>query len=126
MSNFWGLHIYNVAITITYQVIFNQISIIHDYISSQVVDKRRQGFGQWMNPSIIHDNICKLIHKKCHLKSYHSDIKYHMTLYVYIYDMYNGVTPKLAPCAILGIMPTLLPALTPSQALKFFYLYMIF
>ena len=33
-----------------------------------------------MNSSIIHDTICKLIHKKCHPKSYHSDIKYHMTL----------------------------------------------
>ena len=30
--------------------------------------------------SIIHDNTCSLIHEKCHLKSYHSDIKYHMTL----------------------------------------------
>ena len=27
-----------------------------------------------------HDNICSLIHKKCHLESYHSGIKYHMTL----------------------------------------------
>ena len=26
------------------------------------------------------DSICKLIHKKCHKKIYHSDIKYHMTL----------------------------------------------
>ena len=33
-----------------------------------------------MNSSIIHDSICKLIHKKCHLKSYYSDIKYHTTL----------------------------------------------
>ena len=36
--------------------------------------------GQWMNSSIMHDNICSLIHKKCHPKSCHSDIKYHMTL----------------------------------------------
>ena len=35
---------------------------------------------QWMNSSIIHDNVCKLIHKKCHPKSYHSDIIYHMIL----------------------------------------------
>ena len=27
-----------------------------------------------MNSPIIHDNIVPLIHKKCHLKSYHSDI----------------------------------------------------
>ena len=26
------------------------------------------------------DNICKLIHKKCHYESYHSDITYHTTL----------------------------------------------
>jgi hypothetical protein len=42
-----------------------------------------QGFGQGMNlnlSSIIHDAICSLIHHKCHPKSYHSDIKYHMTL----------------------------------------------
>ena len=38
------------------------------------------GFGQWMNSSIIHDNICSVIHKKCHPKSCHSDIKHHMTL----------------------------------------------
>ena len=30
--------------------------------------------------SFIHENICSLIHKRCHLKSYHSDIKWHMTL----------------------------------------------
>ena len=33
-----------------------------------------------MNSSIIHNNICSAIHKRCHRKSYHSDIKYHMTL----------------------------------------------
>jgi len=33
-----------------------------------------------MNSSIIHDNMCSLVHKKCHMKSYHSDIKYRMTL----------------------------------------------
>ena len=26
--------------------------------------------------SIIHDNICELIHTKCHWRSYHSDINY--------------------------------------------------
>jgi hypothetical protein len=31
-----------------------QISIIHDNISSKVVDKIRYGFGQWMKSSIIH------------------------------------------------------------------------
>ena len=37
--------------------VFIQIAIIHDNISSQVADKRREGLGQWMNASIIHDNI---------------------------------------------------------------------
>ena len=35
-----------------------------------------------MNSTIIHDSICSVIHKKCHLKSYHSDIEYHITLNV--------------------------------------------
>ena len=43
--------------------IFIQISIIHDNISSQDADKRRWGFGQWMNSSIIRDIICSLVHK---------------------------------------------------------------
>jgi hypothetical protein len=30
--------------------------------------------------STIHDNVCKLIHKKCHYKIYHNDMNYHMTL----------------------------------------------
>jgi hypothetical protein len=33
-----------------------------------------------MNSANIHDNICPLIHKQCHPKGYHTDIKYHMTL----------------------------------------------
>ena len=32
-----------------------------------------------MNSFIVHDYICLLIHKTCNLKSYHSDIIYHMT-----------------------------------------------
>ena len=59
---------------------FIQISTFHMSISSQVADERMWGCGQWMNSSIIYDNICKLIHKNCHPNSYHSDIKYHMTL----------------------------------------------
>ena len=59
---------------------FIQISITHDAISSQVADKRRQGFGQWMNSSIIRDCNCKLLHRKCHPKSCHIDIEFRMTL----------------------------------------------
>jgi hypothetical protein len=44
--------------------------------------------GQWMNSSIIHDNTCSLIHKKCHPKSCHSDIKYHVTLHIIRYIVY--------------------------------------
>ena len=35
-----------------------------------------------MKLSIIQNNICSLIHKQCHPKSYHSHIKYHMTLII--------------------------------------------
>ena len=41
---------------------------------------RRQGFGQWTNSSTFHNNIFSFNHEKFHLESYHSDIKYHMTL----------------------------------------------
>ena len=33
--------------------------------------------------------ICLLIHKQCHLKSYHSDIKYHMPLNI-IFSVVQG------------------------------------
>ena len=33
-----------------------------------------------MNSSIINDNVCSLICKKCHPGNYHSDVKYHATL----------------------------------------------
>ena len=49
-----------------------------------------------MNPSIIPESICKLIHEKCHLKSYYSDVKYHMTLNVIF-----GV-PSLLPTKVCG------------------------
>ena len=59
---------------------FIQISIIHDNISLHVDYKRRQGFGQWIDSSIIQDNICSLVNKKCHPKSYCNDTKYYMAL----------------------------------------------
>jgi hypothetical protein len=82
LVSLWGIKDYSVAITITCQVDFIQISIIHDNISQQVADKRRKGSGQWMNSSIIHDNICSLIHRNCHPYCFHIDIKYHMALHV--------------------------------------------
>ena len=48
-----------------------QTSIIHDNVSWQVADENRFDSRQWMNSSINHDSICKLIHKKWHRKSYH-------------------------------------------------------
>jgi hypothetical protein len=33
----------------------------------------------WLNSSIIHDNVCSLIYKKCHPKSYYGGIKYYVT-----------------------------------------------
>ena len=39
-------------------------------------------FGMVFNQmSILHDNTCKRIHKKCHQNTYHNDIElYHTTL----------------------------------------------
>ena len=42
----------NVAITITHQVVFIQILVIHDNISSQVVDTRKIKF--WPNSRTHH------------------------------------------------------------------------
>jgi len=45
----------------------------------QVVDKKKHGFDQRTSSSIIHDNICALIHKEYHPKRHHtSDIKHHV------------------------------------------------
>ena len=48
------------------------------------------GFGHWMNASIIHDNFCKLSHKKRHLKSYHADMKYHVTINIIFISVVSG------------------------------------
>ena len=69
---------------------FLQILIIHDNLSSQVDDKR-SGFGQWMNSSILHDNISSLTHKKCHPKSTRGDIKYHMKMNIVFIVVYGTV-----------------------------------
>ena len=76
---------------------FIQITIIHVNISSQVGDNRRLGFGQRMNSSTIHDNICSHIYKKYHLKSYHKDIKYHMTVNIKFRCSYGEVDGYLLP-----------------------------
>ena len=75
---------------------FIQISIIHDNISSQVVDKRRYGFGQWTHSSIIHDNTHSLTR---------SDIKYHTTLNIIFRcssswegENFSFIHPTTKPC----------------------------
>ena len=44
--------------------------------------------------TFIHDNIFSLIYKKCHPKSYHSDIKCHMTLNT-ILSVFNVLVESL-------------------------------
>ena len=48
-----------------------------------------------MNASIIHDNIYSLIDKKCHLRSYHSDIRYHITLNI-IFSVLRGYQTSIS------------------------------
>ena len=72
---------YNVASTVTYQVIFH-LNFNHPwqyFTTSCWQEKGRVSANGW-NSSIIHVRICSLIHKKCKPKSYHSDTKYHITL----------------------------------------------
>ena len=39
----------------------------------KLLTREGKGFGRWTNPSIMHDTICALIHKKCHPRSSHSE-----------------------------------------------------
>ena len=56
-----------------------------------------------MTSSIIHDNIWKLIHKKCHSKSYHSDIEWRVTLIIiFSVDNNDSVNQSSALCFLLG------------------------
>jgi hypothetical protein len=50
---------------------------MHANIPSQIVDKRREGFGQWMNSSIMHDNIVHLFIKSVISKVTITTKKYH-------------------------------------------------
>ena len=54
---------------------------------------------------IIHDNICSLIYKKCHLKSYHSDIKYLRTLKI-TFSVLHAMLGTLTLLMNLYIQPT--------------------
>jgi hypothetical protein len=85
-----GLYICNLAINVTYQVICHPISNHPWQYFITSCWQENVGFGQWTNSVAIHDNIYSLIHKKCHIKSSHSDIKYHMTLNI----IFSIVTPN--------------------------------
>ena len=81
--NFLGrLYIYNVAIIVTYKVIFHpDLNHPWHYFISCWQGKVRF----WPHDELIHhprQYFCSLIHKKCHPKKYHVDIKYHMTLHI--------------------------------------------
>ena len=65
--------------------------------ASQVANKKRWGFGEWITSSIIHGNIWSLIHKKCHPKTYHSNIKHQIAPYIifYIVNMHTKIYDEL-------------------------------
>ena len=63
---------------VTHQVIFHpHFNHPWQYFITSCWQEEVGFFGQWMSSSIIIDKFCSLIHKTCHPKSYHSDIKYH-------------------------------------------------
>jgi hypothetical protein len=61
---------------------------MHANIPSQIADKRREGFGQWMNSSIIHDNIVHLFIESVISKVTITTEKYHRTLNI----IFNVIT----------------------------------
>ena len=111
-----GSQIYNVAVIVTYQMIF-QNSIIHDNIFHHKVLTRE---GKGLNSSIIHDSNCSLIHNKCHPKCYNSDIKYHMTLNI----MFSVVCVIVVnfPITLLMIKFTKIVISTYFQFIYFWYI----
>ena len=82
----WASHISNVPSIIIYWVILIQVSIIHDNISSHTCQRQNTPDSlsiigtNFIQISIIHANICKLIHKMCLKKSCHNDKEYDVTL----------------------------------------------
>ena len=51
-----------------------------EYLIHKTTNHKSRHDTDNLKSPIIHDNICSFIHKKCHPKSYHSDIKSLMTL----------------------------------------------
>ena len=60
-----------------------------------------------MDSSIIHDNICSLIHKKFHPKSYLSDIKDHVNLNI-LFSVVNSSSNDRAKKTRIMIGDTLI------------------
>jgi hypothetical protein len=58
-----------------------------------------------MSSFVIHDNICKLIHKKCRPKSYHNN-KYHMTLNIIFSIVVDS--KKLLQSTVTGLFSVIL------------------
>ena len=53
----------------------------HKIVKLQTIPNFLSMIGMdFIQVSIIHNNISKLIHKNCHLKIYHIDTKYHLTM----------------------------------------------
>ena len=65
--------------SIQFSIILDNISLRKCWDETYVNFVSIIGMG-FIQISVIHDNICKLIYKKCLKKSYHIDMKYHMTL----------------------------------------------
>ena len=59
------------------------------YFITKLLARESWVLAKWMNSSIIHHNICSLIHEKCHPKSCHSDMKYHMTVNI----IFRAISP---------------------------------
>ena len=75
-----------------------------------------------MNSSIFHDKRCSLIHKWCHPRSFHSDIKYLMTLNIIL-------SAETKPCFETGVSKTHVasPSRNPKEKRpRFFFLSLFF
>ena len=91
---------YNATIIVTRKVIFHKkfMTIFqHKNVGMQSIPKVDELKVSW------DDSICKLIHKKCHRKNHHSDIKWDMTLnaifsIVMMPQKMVGIPPYLYSC----------------------------
>ena len=77
--------IFNIAITVTYYVDFhpNFKNPRQDFIT-KITKLRFNNWHDLIQILVIHDNSCKLIHKKCHYRIYHSDKKCPMKIFTLV------------------------------------------